>query len=67
MRHDLLMTNAIYSGTLCDSETNKTLSANDLEITDEQYNELIDESIDADTPEGHVRSPNGRKVYAPFA
>lgn len=50
--------------TLYDSDTNERLTADDLEITGEQYLDLIDESIDCPQPEGHVRAPNGRRVYA---
>jgi hypothetical protein len=74
MRHDLsvskgeqTMSNEIYARTLCDSNTNATLSAEDLGLTEEQYDAMVEESIDSKTAEGHVRAPNGRKVYAPFA
>ena len=50
--------------TLYDSDTNERLNADDLKITGEQYLALIDESIECPQPEGHVRAPNGRRVYA---
>ena len=61
------MTNEKCSGTLCDSTTNDTLTAEDLGLTDEQYDELVNESLDCGTAEGHVQAPNGRMVYAPYA
>ncbi len=61
------MDNAIYNGTLADSNTNQTVTADDLGITEEQYDAIVDESIDSGTEEGHVRAPNGRKVYAQIA
>jgi len=61
------MENAIYNGTLADSNTNRTVTAEDLGITEEQYDTLVEESIDSGTAEGHVRATNGRKVYAQIA
>lgn len=50
--------------TLYDSETNDKLTAEDLDCTDEQYAELIAESLASGTHEGHIRLLNGRRVYA---
>jgi len=63
------MTNSTdkFCGTLNDSNTNEELTADDLEITEDEYSNLVDESIESGTAEGHVRAPNGRQVYAPFA
>lgn len=57
----------LFNGTLNDSDTNETLTADDLGLTEEQYDALVEESIDCPQPEGHVRAPNGRRVYAPLA
>ena len=49
--------------TLYDSETAESLTAEDLGITDEQYEATVLESTDCNQTEGHVRV-NGRRVYA---
>jgi hypothetical protein len=61
------MANEIYAGTLTDSETNDTVTAEDLGITETEYASLVDASIDSGTAEGHVRTSTGRRVYAPYA
>lgn len=62
------MTNSeIYTGALSDSDTNETVTAEDLGLTDSEYDTLVDASIDSGTAEGHVRAPGGRRVYAPLA
>jgi len=55
------MTNSIAK--LYDSETSDSLTADDLGITDEQYDAAVQESVDCEQAEGHVRV-NGRRVYA---
>jgi len=54
----------VFTGALADSETNSTLTAEDLDLTEAQYDALVDESIGLNTTEGHVRAPNGHRVYA---
>jgi hypothetical protein len=49
--------------TLRDSDTNESLTAEELGITDEQYAEAIEESATCSQAEGHVLV-NGRRVYA---
>jgi len=53
-----------YAASLLDSDTNEAVTAEDLGITEEQYGQLVDESINCAQAEGHVRATNGRKVYA---
>jgi len=48
---------------LYDSETNGAVTADELGITDERYEELCAESLASAQSEGHVRI-NGRRVYA---
>jgi len=48
--------------TLCDSDTNEELTADDLGITDEQYADALAESAGAGET-GHIRLENGRRVY----
>jgi hypothetical protein len=48
---------------LHDSDTNETLTASDLGITDEQYEATVQESLDSYQDEGHVRVA-GHRVYA---
>jgi hypothetical protein len=59
-----MTTNETFSGTLNDSNTNETLTADELELTEAEYDALVEESIDCSQAEGHVRAPNGRRVYA---
>jgi hypothetical protein len=63
------MSNETFSGALLvDSDTNQPVSADELGLSDEQYDALVNESIDSGTAEGHVRVPGGsRRVYAPYA
>jgi hypothetical protein len=50
--------------TLLDSDTNETVSPEDLGITDAQYDAAIDESFAcSESQQGHIRV-NGRRVYA---
>lgn len=48
---------------LYDSDTNAYASAADLGISDERYDELVQESIGAGTAEGHIDF-GGRRYYA---
>lgn len=48
---------------LYDSETNAYVSAADLGISDERYEELVQESASTGTAEGHVTF-QGRRYYA---
>lgn len=50
--------------TLYDSDTNGALTAEDLEVTDEEYEELVRCSYAQGTAEGHIRLDSGRLVYA---
>lgn len=51
---------------LYDSDTAEWLSAEKLGVTDEQYTDLIHDSLDTGEPTGHIRPDvlDGRKVYA---
>ena len=49
--------------TLYDSETNDSLSADDLGIANEAYDEACEESWACPQPEGHIYVA-GRRVYA---
>lgn len=49
---------------LFDSNTNDELYPDDLEMTDEEYEEIVRESYSTGTAEGHVRLATGRLVYA---
>lgn len=49
--------------TLYDSDTNDSLTAADLGITEQQYEDAIAESSDCDQVEGHI-TVNARRVYA---
>lgn len=59
------MTNPINPSNynLLDSETNETLSTDDLHCSYADYAAAIRESLDSDQAEGHVWV-NGRKCYA---
>lgn len=59
------MTNTDSYDTLYDSDTNEVLSADDLGITNEQYEDALKESIGCGQAEGHIRV-NGRRVYAQY-
>jgi len=56
--------------TLYDSETNDYLTAEDLGLTDDEYDASIVESMNLPQAEGHIRvrgakcGDNGRRVYA---
>jgi hypothetical protein len=49
---------------LSDSNTAEYVTSEELDITYEQYEELVQESLDCRQEEGHVHTPNGRSVYA---
>jgi hypothetical protein len=49
--------------TLYDSDTNDSLTAEDLGITDEQYEAAVAESVNCGQAEGHIRIGE-RRVYA---
>lgn len=50
---------------LIDSDTNETVTAAELGITDEEYAALIEESRAPEAGDtGHVRTSTGRRVYA---
>lgn len=51
-----------YNSTLVNSDTNETMTADELGITEEHYAELCAESFEG-TAEGHIRV-NGIRVYA---
>ena len=48
---------------LLDSDTNATLSTEELRCSYAEYADAIRESLDSDQSEGHVRC-HGRRVYA---
>ena len=50
--------------TLHDSDTSDTVTAEQLGITQDEYDALCEESQNSDQPEGHVRTSTGRRVYA---
>ena len=50
--------------TLYDSDTAEAVTAEDLGIDAAEYATLIQESIESDQKEGHVRTSHGRRVYA---
>jgi hypothetical protein len=48
---------------LYDSDTNTYVTADDLGISEDRYDELVQESIDAKSVEGHIEFC-GRRYYA---
>ena len=48
---------------LLDSDTNNSVTAEDLGCSETEYAAAIRKSLGCDQPEGHVRV-NGRRVYA---
>lgn len=56
--------------TLYDSDTNDRVSAEELGLTDDEYEFAVSESVSIGQMEGHVRvygtncGPKGRRVYA---
>ena len=49
---------------LYNSDTTDRMTAKDLGVTAEEYRDLIRESKGCSQAEGHVRAPNGTRVYA---
>jgi hypothetical protein len=49
---------------LLGSDTADTVTADELGITEVEYNELIVESLASDQAEGHVEASTGYRVYA---
>jgi hypothetical protein len=63
------MTNTTTNATdtvssLYDSDTAEYLTAEDLSITDDEYEALCSASAASSEAEGHVRTSTGRRVYA---